>query len=236
MLEKESVTNRKTSTGSASGKSKTLTQILSYAIEHRLSLTLEIPSKSGEQSGPRSAGLSPSPLDFAADLALFLRHHSLFSCASEEFIDDLAKKMHLRHYHPGDSIIREGEIGRAMFFIIKGYVTVSSKDGESIFADLGPGKFFGGMVLHSSSQSHHASALEIGVLFEVPRTANVVAKTRCNLAVLTQNEVKTIMQNYPEIEDEIRYEGQERYAILLKKGRVKSMDKQATDVSISVSC
>jgi hypothetical protein len=81
------------------------------------------------------------------DLAMFLRHHSLFSQASTEFIDTLVKKMHLRPSQPGDYIIREGELGRAMFLVVKGFVTVSSKDGESIFADLGPGSFFGGKIL-----------------------------------------------------------------------------------------
>ena len=55
--------------------------------------------------------------------------------------------MHLRVCQPGDYIVREGEIGKAMFLVVKGVVTVSSKDGESIFADLGHGNFFGGMCL-----------------------------------------------------------------------------------------
>lgn len=81
------------------------------------------------------------------DLGQFFKSHVLFASASNEFIADFTKKMHLRHFLPGDSIIRENEIGRAMFFVIKGVVTVASKDGESIYADLGAGKFFGGTFL-----------------------------------------------------------------------------------------
>jgi CRP-like cAMP-binding protein len=54
----------------------------------------------------------------------------------------------------------------------------------------------------------------------VPRTANVVAKTKCFIAALRINEMNEIMQHYPEIADEIRIEADDRYQVLLKKGKV----------------
>ena len=52
--------------------------------------------------------------------------------------------MHIRSFAPGDPIIREDEIGKAMFLLLKGNVMVVSKDGDSAYAELGPGNFFGG--------------------------------------------------------------------------------------------
>jgi hypothetical protein len=87
-----------------------------------------------------------------SDLAQFLTCNPLFidSGASQdnEFIQNLAKSMHLRHFQPGDHICREGEMGRAMFFLVRGIVSVSSKDGETVYAELGPGSFFGGKYKH----------------------------------------------------------------------------------------
>lgn len=52
--------------------------------------------------------------------------------------------MTIRYFAHGDYIIRQDDIGKAMFLLLKGHVAVISKDGESAFAKLGPGSFFGG--------------------------------------------------------------------------------------------
>lgn len=104
---------------------------------------------SSEQSnGSMALHMSPSMTNLnggqGLDLASFLKAHSLFAGTGTEFTAQLAKKMHLRHFQAGDSIVKEGEIGRAMFFVMKGFVTVTSQDGETVFAELGHGNFFGG--------------------------------------------------------------------------------------------
>eukprot|EP00158_Paraphelidium_tribonemae_P006673 Partr_v1_DN27930_c1_g2_i1_m11842 putative cyclic nucleotide-binding len=136
-----------------------------------------------------------------SDLSHIIRSNPLFANAPMAFIQDLERRMNYRHLQPGDSIIKEGELGRAMFFIIRGLVTVSSKDGESVFADLGPGQFFG----------------EIGLFFEIPRTADVHAKSRSFLAVLTKAGLDEILPKYPEMMDEIMLEANDRYELLMKK-------------------
>lgn len=156
-----------------------------------MQVTTKLDFPSGGSSVP------PSPLVQSIDMVQLLRQNSLFNSIgaatqdgggeSSKFVEELARTMHLRHYQIGDLVIREGDIGKAMFLVMRGWVTVSSKDGEMIFADLGPGKFFG----------------EIGILFDIPRTANVVAKTKCMLSVLTQAELINIIKQYPEIADEM---------------------------------
>lgn len=79
------------------------------------------------------------------DIVPLLRNHSLFSSTSNEFIEELSQHMRCRIYQTGDIILREGDPGKAMFVIMKGFVQVGSSDGERIVAELGPGAFFGGM-------------------------------------------------------------------------------------------
>jgi hypothetical protein len=80
------------------------------------------------------------------DIQQFLRSNPLFhNRASDEFLRELAGNMHIRHHQTGDIIVKEGEIGRAMFFIVRGLAVVGSQDSDSIFAELSPGNLFGGI-------------------------------------------------------------------------------------------
>jgi F-box/leucine-rich repeat protein 7 len=54
----------------------------------------------------------------------------------EALVTQLCKALHLRMYQPGDHIIRQKDVAKGMFFIIRGSVTVTSDDGEVLFAEL----------------------------------------------------------------------------------------------------
>jgi CRP-like cAMP-binding protein len=80
-------------------------------------------------------------------------------------------------------------------------VHVCSRDTECIFAELQQGSFFG----------------EIGILFCIPRTATIIADTKCIVACLTAETLHKILPKYPQVEKVIRFEAEERLAILTKK-------------------
>ena len=65
----------------------------------------------------------------------FLGEHVLFKeyAHNTEFMNELAKAMKTRVYADGSFVIRKGEVGRAMFFILKGEVEVISDDGTISF-------------------------------------------------------------------------------------------------------
>ncbi|KAI9140138.1 hypothetical protein BKA69DRAFT_1082104 [Paraphysoderma sedebokerense] len=134
------------------------------------------------------------------DLEQALRSHPLFTNGSDDFIRDLTSVMHLRLANTGDMIVKEGEVGKAMFFIIRGSVDVASKDDEVLFATLGQGSFFG----------------EIAVLFDIKRTANVVATSKCFLMSLTTHELDNLKAKYPDMDKRIRQEAEERYDLIKK--------------------
>lgn len=129
----------------------------------------------------------------------------LFKDAPKSFHTKVAAKLKLVQYHPQEYIIKEGDPALSMYWILKGTVSVTSTDGESVYAELAPGAFFG----------------EIGILFNRPRTATVVARLRVLLGVLTADSLNIVLRLYPLIERRIRDEAQERLAMQDKKNRAE---------------
>ena len=154
-----------------------------------------------------SRPMRPSPLaasqiqDMPLDLIDRIRSFPLFQSTPESFLAEIG--LHLRpHMHkPNDYILTEGEDAKAMYWLVRGAVAVCSRDGESQFAELKPGAFFG----------------EIGILWERPRTATIIARTRCLLVSLKKEDLQKILPRYPEVEQAIREEAQERIMILERK-------------------
>jgi F-box and leucine-rich repeat protein 7 len=88
-----------------------------------------------------------------------------------------------------------------MYWLVRGAVAVTSRDGEATYAELKPGAFFG----------------EIGILMDVPRTATIIARTKCLLVVLKKEDLRAELPKFPEMEQAIMEEAQERLTILNKK-------------------
>lgn len=136
-------------------------------------------------------------------LESILRTHPLLKAAQNNslFITEVGKLMHLRYYRPGDVVIKEGDPAKAMFFIIKGSVQIISEDGEFVVCEMSEGWFFG----------------EIGVLFDVNRTATAIAKTKCILATLQREDFQATLEKYVDVGALIRQEAQQRYQVLKRK-------------------
>ncbi len=56
--------------------------------------------------------------------------------SNEDFIRDTCSALRIRYHQAGDTIIKRGEIAKAMFFVIKGVAAVVSDDSEICFAEL----------------------------------------------------------------------------------------------------
>ena len=119
-------------------------------------------------------------------------------------IDDISKVLHMRMFSKGDFIMRQGEVARAVFFIVKGTIEIINDDGEITFAELSSGAYFG----------------EIGIMFNMKRTATVVAKTNCTLVVMTGDELKSVLKNYPAAEKSMQKAAHQRVTDLAKEYEV----------------
>eukprot|EP01137_Pigoraptor_chileana_P002342 Opistho-2@2286 len=117
-----------------------------------------------------------------------LRKVDLFrDCGENALLRELASSMETITYEPGDMIIRKGSIGHEMFFINRGSAVITGDSDKQVFATVSEGAYFG----------------EIGILFCVPRSANVRAVSHCHLMVLFKEMFDLIMAKYPTIRERI---------------------------------
>ncbi|HXP97977.1 MAG TPA: cyclic nucleotide-gated ion channel [Telmatospirillum sp.] len=86
---------------------------------------------------------------------------------------------------PGEVIIRAGDIGDRMYFIVSGLVDVEF--GGAMPVSLTDGDFFG----------------EIALTCNSPRTATVTARRRCQLLILDAKDFQKFLANSPQIADVI---------------------------------
>ncbi|KAJ5661106.1 uncharacterized protein N7484_000478 [Penicillium longicatenatum] len=135
-----------------------------------------------------------------------LRSFPLFQATPESFLIEVGQHLRPQLHAPNDYILTEGDDARAIYWLVRGAVSVTSRDGESIYAELEPGSFFG----------------EIGVLMDRPRTATIIARTRCMLVVLSKEDFRNILPRFPDVERAIMEEAQERLMILEKKKKETS--------------
>lgn len=165
--------------------------------------------------------------DVPLEITSIIRDLPIFATvkANSQFIESIARMMHLKYYQIGDHVIRQGEVARAMFFVVRGTVNVCSDDGEITFASL----------VHPCYCTYIFNFImsvgEIALLFDIKRTANVVATSKCLVAVLTADDFKKCIQNYNQVGISIRSEAKKRFFALTKdlksQGRT-IVDEQAT--------
>ena len=169
------------------------------------------PSRPARSSPLGSSTIAGLPLELLDRLKAF----PLFQSAPESFLLSIGKSLRPSVHLPSQEIIREGDDAKAMYWLVRGAVRVTSRDGESTYAELKPGAFFG----------------EIGILLDVPRTASVIAATKSMVVRLNKEELQKELPNYPEVERTIRDEALERFTITERKKREKSGTSHVADVS-----
>jgi glucose-6-phosphate 1-dehydrogenase len=120
----------------------------------------------------------------------------LFQACNAVFQHNIAMTLKPEVYAPGDFIVRKGDVGREMYFLVKGEVDVLDGDGTVITA-LGPGAFFG----------------EISLLLSEPRIASVRAREHCDLFVLDKADFHRVLRDHPEFAKSILEASQTRYKV-----------------------
>ena len=143
-----------------------------------------------------------------------IRSFPLFLAAPESFLAAIVAHLRPQSHAPHDYILTEGDEAKAMYWLVRGAVAVTSRDGESTYAELKPGAFFG----------------EIGILMEIPRTATIIARTKCLLVVLKKEDLAKELPNFPDVERTIREEAQERLAILESKKKESKFRSRAASI------
>ncbi|KAG0013056.1 hypothetical protein BGZ82_002308, partial [Podila clonocystis] len=170
--------------------------------QHRPGGLHVVPPVASNFSSPPTSPTQRSPVSsLPPRLSLSLAEHPLFRDCTPTGIELLASRMHIRHYHPQDHIIRRSEQSSAMFYVLRGTVKVVSHDNEATYYEIKENNFFG----------------DVGVLYRVPRSMDVLAKNRCTIAILSGEDLVKAMELSPEMAKAIGYQTQERYQMYLKR-------------------
>ncbi|KAG1944593.1 potassium/sodium hyperpolarization-activated cyclic nucleotide-gated channel 3 [Pimephales promelas] len=103
----------------------------------------------------------------------------LFANADPNFVTSMLTKLRFEVFQPGDYIIREGTIGKKMYFIQHGVVSVLTKGSNE--TKLSDGSYFG----------------EICLLTRGRRTASVRSDTYCRLYSLSVDNFNEVLEEYP---------------------------------------
>ena len=110
-----------------------------------------------------------------------LRRVPLFSRCSKRELAEVARFADEIDLPEGHELTREGERGREFFVLLEGTAEVRRR-GRKVNT-LGPGDFLG----------------EIALLARTPRTATVKATSPIQALVITDRELRTILEHSPEI-------------------------------------
>ena len=107
---------------------------------------------------------------------------------STSFLTAVAEKLQVRTAARKDLVIEKGEIGREMFFVVRGEAEVLGNLDDTPFAVLTQGAFFG----------------EMALMEDAPRNAYVRAKTSLKMYVLEQEGLREVFRVFPAMEDAIK--------------------------------
>ncbi len=184
-----------------------LAKVRSYLKEHHIPPSIQVKVidyyyyrwETRRDLGDLSA-LQNIPRSLYAQIILHLHKEALekvplFKEASYELIEQMVLALKSEIYPPHEYVVREGQRGRAMYFILKGRVQILSERTGEAFETLGPGQFFG----------------EIALLYSTIRTASVKTLSYCELFKLDQDHFDDVLHNNPEFALKMKAIAAERY-------------------------
>jgi CRP-like cAMP-binding protein len=140
-------------------------------------LETEVEAAFAEVIGPE---IAPAPS------GLRLPAVPLLSALDQGALRRLIERVTVRHFAPGDPIIREGEHGDALYILVEGEVVVwqcapGASDERREINRLLEGAFFG----------------EIALLTHLPRSASVEARTRVTVLELSREVMADLIDEHP---------------------------------------
>lgn len=163
---------------------------------------------SNKQSLNDESVLSSLASKLQAEIAIHVHFETLkkvriFQDAEAGLLVELVLKLKLQVFSPGDYICRKGDIGKEMYIVKKGKLSVVADDGVTVFATLGEGAVFGELSILNIAGSKNGNR----------RTANVRSVGYTDLFALSKDDLWDALKEYPEARKALIAKGRE----ILKK-------------------
>jgi cyclic nucleotide gated channel alpha 3 len=103
---------------------------------------------SNKQSLNEDDVLAALPDKLKAEIAIHvhldtLKQVKLFQDCEPGLLAELVLKLKLQVFSPGDYICRKGDVGKEMYIVKRGKLSVVADDGKTVFVTLGAGSVFG---------------------------------------------------------------------------------------------
>ncbi|CAH1799508.1 unnamed protein product [Owenia fusiformis] len=148
---------------------------------------------SNKQSMSENSIVGALPDKLRSEIALqihlqTIQRIDIFKDCDPGLLKELVLKLRLCVFSPGDYICRKGDIGRDMYIVKQGLLTVVADDGTTVLATLSEGSVFGEVSLLSIP----------GSKFGNRRIANVRSEGYCDVFVLTKEDLWETLRDYPE--------------------------------------
>ncbi|VDP87689.1 unnamed protein product [Echinostoma caproni] len=135
----------------------------------------------------------------AMDILFFVVNIIKYMDCDPGLLVELVLKLRLQVFSPGDYICRKGDIGKEMYIVKRGKLSVVSEDGKTVFVTLGEGSVFG-----------EISILDIaGNKTGNRRSANVRSVGYSDLFCLSKDDLWDALTEYPEAKEILMQRGEE---------------------------
>ncbi|CAF1201534.1 unnamed protein product [Adineta ricciae] len=120
-----------------------------------------------------------------------LKRVPIFAEAQPGLLVELVTRLKLQIFSPGDYVCKKGDIGKEMYIIKRGRLSVVSDDGTKVFVNLEEGSVFGEISILNIPGSKTGNR----------RTANIRSVGYSDLFCLTKQDLWEVLAEYPSARD-----------------------------------
>ena len=138
-----------------------------------------------------------------------LKKVELFKDCEPGLLVELVLKLRLIVFSPGDYVCRKGDIGREMYIVKNGSLSVVSENGKTVFAKLVTGSVFGEISILNIAGNKNGNR----------RTANIRSVGYSDIFVLSKADLWEALEEYPAAKTSLMARGRD---LLQKNGLLDS--------------
>nr|AOG14382.1 cyclic nucleotide gated non-selective ion channel alpha 2 [Cancer borealis] len=165
---------------------------------------------SNKQSLDEEGVLKSLPDKLKAEIAIHvhldtLKQVRIFQDCEPGLLVELVLKLKLQVFSPGDFVCRKGDVGKEMYIVKRGKLSVVADDGKTVYATLGAGSVFGEVSILNIAGNKTGNR----------RTANVRSVGYSDLFCLSKNDLWDALTEYPEAKKSLMERGRQ---LLMKDG------------------